>query len=202
MFGISKPSANMHDRDKEQELRDRELILQNQAKLAQYREATEEKNQQLQRQYEQLESSGFPAATEDERLKNFWLLADARHADKAQQHYRNPVELENQTDMDDLIKNFQNFNVKRTSSTLRPSARTQSTIPKHSASSAPRASANSSPSPNHNRTSASARPSARPSRIIEKNYLNDKNWRSIGNFKYRFVDPDNRYTERVNVKKL
>jgi hypothetical protein len=68
MFGISKPSANMHDRDKEQALYDRQLILQNQAKLAPYKAVTEERNQQLQDQYEQLELSGFPKArTEDER---------------------------------------------------------------------------------------------------------------------------------------
>jgi hypothetical protein len=174
----AKASANMHDRDKQQALRDRELILQNQAKLAQYREATEEIKQQLQAQYEQLKSLGFPKArTEDERLKNFWLLVKTRHPGEAQQHYRNPVELENKSD------------------------RIQSTISKHSASSAPRASANSSPSPYHNRPSASARPSAQPSGIIDKNYLNHENWTPIGNYMYKFVDPDNGYTEKVTLEK-
>jgi hypothetical protein len=208
MVGRAKASANMHDRDKEQAFRDRQLILQNQAKLAQYREATEEKNQQLQRQYKQLESSGFPAATtEDERLENFWLLVNTGHPKKAQQNYSNPVELESQSNMDDLINSFQSFNFKRTSSASRPSARTQSTIPKHSASSAssaPRASANSSPSPYHNRTSASARPSAQPSRIIQKNYRNYENWRHKnvkGKDKYRFVDPDNGYKKYASVEK-
>jgi hypothetical protein len=209
MFGISKPSAkssaNMHDRDKKQALEDRQLILQNQAKLAQYKAVTEERNQQLQAQYEKLELLGFPKArTEDERLKNFWLLVNTGHPKEAQQHYSNPVELESQSDMDDLIKSLQKFNFKRTSSASRPSARTQSTIPKHSASSAPRASANFSPSPHHNRTSASARPSAQPSRIIDKNYRNYENWlhKNVkGKDKYRFVDPDNRYKKYASVEK-
>ena len=72
------------------------------------------------------------------------------------------------------------------------SARIQSTISKHT----------TSPSPYHNRPSASARPSAQPSGIIEKNYLNDENWRPIdNNYKYRFVDPENGYTEDVSVER-
>ena len=163
---------------KNQEEYDKQLVLQHHDKMAPYREVTEEIRQQLQDQYEQLKSLEFPAATtEDDRIDKWWLLVNTGHITEAETHYGKPVELESR------------------------SARIQSTISKHSASSAPRASANSSPSPHHNRTSTSARPSARPSRINEEKYQNIKNWWPIGNYKYRFTDPDNKYTEDVSVER-
>ena len=193
----------MSNREILQALYDKQLVLQHQNKMAPYREATEEIRKQLQDQYKELESSEFPEAeTEDDRLDKWWLLANTGHITEAREHYGKPVELESQSDIDSLINSFQDFNVKRTSSAPRPSARIQSTISKHSASSAPRASANSSPSPHHNRPST--RPSARPSRINEENYQNIKNWQAITNKNgeniYRF-DPKNGYTEDVSVEK-
>ena len=146
----------------------------------QFEEIKKKEWQQLQDRYEELKSSEFPPPTsEDDRIDKWWLLVNTGHITEAEAHYGKDAILESR------------------------SARIQSTISKNSASSAPRPSASSSPSPYHNRRSTrpSARPSARPSRINEENYQNIENWRSIGNYKYRFTDPDNKYTEDVSVEK-
>ena len=149
----------------------------------QFEEIKKKEWQQLQDQYEELKSSEFPPPTsEDDRIDKWWLLVNTGHITEAETHYGKDAILESR------------------------SARIQSTISKHPASSAPRPSASSSPSPYHNRRSTrpSARPSARPSRINEENYQNIKNWQAITNKNgeniYRF-DPENGYTENVSVEK-
>ena len=202
--------------DKNQEEHDEQLVLQHQYKMAPYKEVTEEIKQQLQDQYEELESSGFPeATTEDDRIDKWWLLVNTEHIPEAREHYGKHMELESQSNIKSLINSFKGFNVKKTSSAPRPSARIQSTISKHSASSAPRPSASSSPSPYHNRRSTrpsthpstrpSTRRSTRPSRINEENYQNIENWHTGTNKNgeniYRFVDPENGYTEDAILEK-